>query len=89
MVPRHKIGLPRPRLAELAWCLKHSEIDSSKTSALSQAFLLDCDFLTELLGILERKIVWPDIKQEKQPRVNTEKTKSNTEIKASVSSKEP
>lgn len=33
----------------------------------SRAFLLQCDFLTELLGILEGKIVLPDIKQEKQP----------------------
>lgn len=68
MVPRHSTGPPRPGLLPPeSWCLKRSETDSSKTPASSQAFLLDCGVLTDLLGILEGKIVLPDTKQEKQP----------------------
>lgn len=62
------------RPAEAQACCGQS--DSSKASASSQAFLLECDFLTESrCQILSKK--------------NSQETKSNIEIKASVSSKEP
>lgn len=41
--------------------------DSSKTWALSQAFVPECD-LTRVRGTLEGKIILPDFKQEKQYR---------------------